>query len=395
MHQQHALLARVIDILGASSIMELGGEHDPVSSGLSDELSVVGFNAVPSRASYTDTLPRGRWRKHDICAMPVPDRADLIVCLDLLIHLQEPERYQNAVQHLAESATALLISGFNDQPVQPDPSTYFHEPLSRTLERYGRTGIPIAGYQGLIVFLVLPPQQTPMPRDLQESTLRMALPLVQKPILLVEAIVRSRSTIGFFPDHLPRCIEYPWIVERLDTTTALRVFDAGAGVSALPFMLADRGHLVTTLDPHKLIRNGTSRESWNEWGYLDYSEFHAGIRSRQIPYEETAGDEQVDAVVSVSVIEHLPADTRRAWLALAGRQLVEGGKLLLTVDTVPFTDDLWCYSSGQPVEDVERHGTVRDLLQEITTAGFSINEIERSSWLPCSRVGMARIHATR
>ena len=37
---------------------------------------------------------------------------------------------------------------------------------------------------------------------------------------------------------------------------------------------------------------------------------------------------------------HLPAEIRRAWISLAGRQLVEGGKLLLTVDTVPFTDDL-------------------------------------------------------
>ena len=151
----------------------------------------------------------------------------------------------------------------------------------------------------------------------------MALPLVQKPILLAEAVVRSRSTIGFFPDHLPRCIEYPWIVERLESTTALSVFDAGAGVSVLPFMLADRGHLVTTLDPHELIRNGTPREAWNEWGYLDYSEFHSGIQSRQIPYEETGADEQIDAVVSVSVIEHLPADTRPA----AGHQPYEAREI--------------------------------------------------------------------
>lgn len=58
-------------------------------------------------------------------------------------------------------------------------------------------------------------------------------------------------------------------------------------------------------------------------------------------------------------------------------------------------DDLWCYRSGKLVEHEEIHGTVQDLLQEITNAGLQINEIERSLWLPCSRVGMARIYATR
>lgn len=396
MHKKRALLARTVEILGASSVSDVGGGNGLVFSGLPEEVSIVASDvATSAKKVYLENLPRAMWRNHDICAAPAPDASDLTVCLDLLIHLKEPKRYQNAVKHLAESNAALLISGFNDRPVQSGPMTYFHEALSQTLERYGRTGIPIDGYRDLIVFLVLPANQTPMPRDLQESTMRMSLPLVLKPILLAEAILRSRSTIGFFPNHLPRCIEYPWIVERLETTTPLRIFDAGAGVSVLPFMLADRGHAVTTLDPNDLVRNGTPKKTWNEWGYLDYSEFHPGIQSRQIPYEESGADKQVDAVVSVSVIEHLPAEIRRAWIALAGRQLVEGGKLLLTVDTVPFTDDLWCYSSGKLVEHEEIHGTVQDLLHEITNAGLQINEIERSSWLPCSRVGMARIYATR
>ena len=163
MHQQHALLARLVAILGASSVLELGAAHEPVSPGLSDDVSVVAFEAATSTASCPNKLLRGGRRYHDICAAPLPDRGDLTVCLDLLIYLQEPECYQNAVKHLAESAGALFISGFNDQPVQGGPSTYFHEPLSQTLKRYGRTGIPIAGYQGLVVFLVLPPQQKPMP----------------------------------------------------------------------------------------------------------------------------------------------------------------------------------------------------------------------------------------
>lgn len=395
LHRKRALLARTVRLLGTSSINELYAGDDLVSSGLPEDVSILALDTTGSAEKAFHGNSDVSWRNHDICAAPVPEASDLTVCLDLLIQLQEPERYQNAVKHLAESDAALLISGFDDRPVQCAAMNYYHEPLSQTLERYGRTGIPIDGYGDLIVFLVLPPKQTPLPRDLQESTLRMSLPLVQKPILLAEAILRSQSTIGFFPDHLPRCIEYPWIVERLESTVPLRVFDAGAGVSVLPFMLADRGHAVTTLDPSEFSRNGTPKETWNEWGYLDYSEFHPGIRSRQIPYEESAADEQVDAIVSVSVIEHLPAKIRRAWIALAGHQLVKGGSLLLTVDTVPFSDDLWCFSSGEPVEDNEIHGTVQDLLGEISDAGFSINEFERSAWLPCSRVGMARIHAIR
>jgi cyclopropane fatty-acyl-phospholipid synthase-like methyltransferase len=100
---------------------------------------------------------------------------------------------------------------------------------------------------------------------------------------------------------------------------------------------------------------------------------------------------EFDAVVSVSVVEHLPREIRNACIRKAYRQLRSGGTLLLTVDTEPFSNRLWNYSEGILVDDASVHGTVEDLTREVMEAGFTIELLESLERVPLARVGMARI----
>ncbi len=171
--------------------------------------------------------------------------------------------------------------------------------------------------------------------------------------------------------------------------------DIGSGVSVLPFMLVERGHRVLTIDPHSIVRSLEEKSSWTEWGYLDYSQIDARIESMNVPYQDLGDDLEFDAVVSVSVVEHLPQAIRNRCIRKAYDQLVPGGTILLTVDIEPFSRRLWNYSEGIKVEDQAVHGTVDDLVLELTGAGFELELFEMQDWVPLARVGMARFKARK
>jgi len=390
------LLREIVRILEIHSVLDVGSGDGYTASALSEKVSVCAADlVVSSRSLYLNSVPRATWMQHDITSGPVNVDSELVVCFDVLIHMSSPEEYQSAVKNLLANGVPVLVSGYDAQPVDCGPMTYFHEPLSSTITALGCVAVPVDAYRGLTAFVAMPPQTLPSTRDISNATLIDAIPLVAEPLLLVEAVVQSRANLGFFPDHLPRCIEYPWIVQQLTVGKSMRIVDAGAGVSVLPFMLADRGHTVITVDPHSLTRNGTQPDSWNEWGFLDYSQLDSRISSQHVPYQNTSDDLHLDSVVSVSVIEHLPREIRKAWIKKAHNQLKFGGCILLTVDTVPFSRALWNYSEGNQVEDPGVHGNIEDLASELTEEGFSVDIIEHSVWLPKSRVGMARIKATK
>lgn len=390
------LLNQLVTLTRPAVVLDIAGGDGETVRDLPEHISVEATDlAASSRSRYLAAVPRAQWSLHDICQSTPPSAAELYLCLDVLIHLNNANDYHAAVRHICLPGIALIASGFDAPPVEPGPMTWFHEPLSRTLSRMGRVPIPIGSYRGLTVFFCPALIASTGVRDLQPDTLSAVLPLVSQPLLLIESLLGSSAALGFFPNHAARLLEYPWVLEQLGGHSPLRILDAGAGVSVLPILLADRGHAVITVDNHPLIRNGTPREHWNEWGFLDYGELRPNIRSLHAAYETIDPHLALDAVVSVSVIEHLPAATRLSWLAQASRHIVPGGWLLLTVDTVPFSDALWNYSEGAVVEAAPAHGTVATLLGEITAAGFTIERVERSPWLPQSRVGIARIRAVR
>lgn len=209
--------------------------------------------------------------------------------------------------------------------------------------------------------------------DISPAALDRLLDVTRHPERLQELVVLSRQLFGWFTKHEPRSLEYPWLVERCRARLPRSAVDIGAGVSPVPVWLAEHGVEVVTIDHHPLRHEPDTVDQVDEWGFLDYELLHPGCLSLnmdastvQIP----AG--AIDLVYSISVVEHMPADVRRAVLANAAGWQSRGGRLLLTVDLAAGEDRLWNRDQGREVEPVDVHGTFDDLLAEVEGVGYRV-----------------------
>lgn len=215
--------------------------------------------------------------------------------------------------------------------------------------------------------------------------------------LLVETILVSLQTFGFFTGTAPRYLEYPWIIENIDRAPAPgQVLDVGAGLSPVPVILASRGWAVTTVDYSDTKRSLAQAGRLNEWGFLDYQEVDRRIRSfnQDFSRAEFAPD-SFDVIYSVSVIEHMPAAIRRDVFGAAGRYLKPGGTFVLSLDLVPESLRLWNKNLGKVVETPEAHGTVDDVLVELREAGLDTDHFEIRRHLPQSRTDIVFLRASK
>lgn len=236
---------------------------------------------------------------------------------------------------------------------------------------------------------------TANPHDIGPGALAWGLAATPTPELLTALVALSRDRLGFFPATVIRTLEYPWVAARLRHTGGARVLEVGSGVSVLPLWLAGIGASVTTCDPHPLHRDPADRSRWTEWGFLDYGALDPRITSINAPVEALEGAAPFDAACSVSVVEHLPAEVRRAAIARIAALLRPGGLLVLTVDLVPGSDALWPLSEGRVVDPDAPHGTRGDLEAELVAAGFALREVTLRRAIPGSRTDLALIEAVR
>jgi 2-polyprenyl-3-methyl-5-hydroxy-6-metoxy-1,4-benzoquinol methylase len=233
-------------------------------------------------------------------------------------------------------------------------------------------------------------------RDIADADLELMLRRCAHPAELRILVDRARATIGFFPAHNPRALEYPWILANLPHDLhGLRILDVGAGVNPLPFVLADRGASVITLDAHAVTRTIADRAEWNEWGFLDYAAIDARIHSVRSTYEDARFAKPFDAIFSVSAIEHIPGANRRIWIDQFARHIRVGGVLLLTVDLVPNSDALWNRAEGSVVEATYVHGEFATLLEELDRAGFTIEATDIQRAIADSPVDVGFVSARR
>jgi hypothetical protein len=79
-----------------------------------------------------------------------------------------------------------------------------------------------------------------------------------------------------------------------------------------------------------------------------------------------------DGAYSVSVIEHIPSDARRALLGELADRVRPGGLVVLTIDLVRDTDDLWNRNLGVAVEDPLIHGNFDGIVTECEGAGLEL-----------------------
>lgn len=224
----------------------------------------------------------------------------------------------------------------------------------------------------------------PPRHDIARTDLDWALARVSEPDMLRDLVAVGRERFGWFSRQVSRAFEYPWVAAALADTSRLPVLDIGTGVSPLPVYLARRGAAVVTVDHSPLVRRpGPGSRDWDGWGFLDYASLHPAIRSLNV--DAAAADiapGSLAAAYSVSVLEHVPAEARRQLWPRVARWLAPGGRLLLTLDLVSGTDDLWNRAQGQQVEDPAVHGTVDSIVAELVGLGFTLVTRETLRDLP-------------
>ena len=79
-----------------------------------------------------------------------------------------------------------------------------------------------------------------------------------------------------------------------------------------------------------------------------------------------------DGIYSISVIEHVPATVRRALLADISARTRLGGLVVLTIDLVRGSDELWNLNLGVEVEDLAVHGTFQDVSKKVRMVGLEL-----------------------
>lgn len=322
-------------------------------------------------------------------------RGDLTICLDVLIHQKREDEYRRLIDGLIRSANKrLIVSGYEEPPSFASSITAYYEPLSVTLKKSGAFAevFAIGKYRDVTLLVADKGPSGPMRHrnDITPQILEAMLPLVAHPDLLLGAMDTSREYFGFYTQTSIRCIEYPWMFEKaaLHAGSGARALDIGSGLSPLPIMLAQAGIRVDCVDSHPRVMTDEPRAGWNEWGFIDYAPMHPNLRSFHTDILLFKPEAAYDVVYSVSVVEHMPRPVWERTVELAAGWLKPGGLLVLTVDMIPQSMDLWNMSEGRLV-DAENHGTIESLGRKMQQAGLTLEEAFIRRNIPYSRTDVA------
>jgi cyclopropane fatty-acyl-phospholipid synthase-like methyltransferase len=234
------------------------------------------------------------------------------------------------------------------------------------------------------------------PRDIAAGELRRALAEATRPDLLRELAMTARAVFGFFPSHYPYTLNYPWVLERLESLPGRsRVLDVGAGVTPLPVALARRNIQVDCVDNSEIVRRVPVEVDWNEWGFFDYSTIDTRIRSLHCDARAYSPAQPYDALYSVAVLAHMERLEREEVVARLPTWLSPRGRALIVIDLVPQTNFLWNRSDGVEVAPGREHGTVTDLFNWICQAGLTITEWTVRRAVHASRTDLLFLEALR
>jgi 2-polyprenyl-3-methyl-5-hydroxy-6-metoxy-1,4-benzoquinol methylase len=390
------IIQQIIKIHGCKKVLDICSGDGEVMKGISENIELFAYDVSEcSKTLYLNNNPNAEWNLLDITKNKPIEVGDLNICLDSLIHMSQKASYANAVRNICDLNGPILVSGFNEAPSESGPMTYFHEPLADTIQKCGRATLVIGKYRDVTLFYVPPKNNEENSRDIKNETLRLASSFIPNSIKLIEVLAYAKKTTGFFPDQASRCIEYPWFIERIEMFTPSFMIDIGSGVSVVPILAAKMGCRVMTVDNHSKIRTQENKNDWNEWGFLDYSLFHEDITSLNLSFEEVRLEKLADMIISISVIEHIPAYLRKTWFKHANHLLKNHGIILISMDTVPFSPKLWNRSEGIAVEAENQHGTIQDIIQEIEDNGFGVMEKVCFEQIPSSKTGLFMMMAKK
>jgi 2-polyprenyl-3-methyl-5-hydroxy-6-metoxy-1,4-benzoquinol methylase len=312
------------------------------------------------------------------------EKANTVLCLDVLIHQQSKENYEQLIKLLVNNTVKrLVISGYRNS-ADKSHMCFFHEDLVTSLKKENifKYVFKIGEYRGLDLIVADKGElekQPQNPNDIENEHLVSFLNEYKEidDELLFESVCFSRGLFGWYTKHLPRIYEYPWLLKEVGRDlNGITIADFGAGVTPLPVLLSMRGANVITVDNNEMHRTLSSINKANEWGFFDYSTIDAGVQSiNESLSTNTFQEKYIDIWYSISVVEHMPAEIRRDIFSIMFNTLKSNGKLLLTVDLIKKSKALWNKSGGQQVESPADHGTLDGIVLELESLGFTNVEI--------------------
>jgi 2-polyprenyl-3-methyl-5-hydroxy-6-metoxy-1,4-benzoquinol methylase len=326
--------------------------------------------------------------------------ADVVLCLDVLIHQKTRKDFEDILQALINMCKKRLIVGsYNCLPNYTSDITFFHRPILEALEEsHLFSEISVVGkYRDCS--LVVADKHTnsikdPHLRDLKAKDFNQASKLCTRPDLLRYMVDLARDKLGFFTEQFTRTFEYTWLVSQIEKDVQGKlILDIGAGVCPLPLYLSALGAKVVTIDKHPLIRKLNEQQTWNEWGFLDYSLLDPKIVSFNLSATSYKTESKFDIIYSISVIEHLPSEERKRLLHNVRKLIKDGGEFFMSIDLHPETCQVWNYSEGKLVEDYAKHGNLNSFLEHIEESGFSVLYHDVLRNIPNSRTDLAFIAA--
>tara|TARA_R110000823_G_scaffold243818_1_gene367990 strand:+ start:9876 stop:12020 length:2145 start_codon:yes stop_codon:yes gene_type:complete len=319
--------------------------------------------------------PDWKFENKRIVSSDVPE-ADLIMCFDVLIHQSKKEDFHEMVKSMVEKAKERLIIGaYNQPPIFSSKITHFYNGILEEIKKHNKFDeIGIMGNYRDVSVVVASTNANIHKRDIGSEDLNRAFEEVERPDLLRYLVDVSRTNLGFYTSHYPRVFEYSWLLKQLEADSNKKVLDIGAGVCPLPLCLNEMGLQVTTVDSHPTIRLMQDKAQWNEWGFLDYSIINPKITSTNIDFSQYTTNERFDCIYSISVIEHMPKKIRLGVLKKAAALLTKGGSLILTIDLIPNTNNLWNLSENKEVEPIGVHGTIHTFKKELLSFGFQVEK---------------------
>ena len=324
------------------------------------------------------------------------ESADLVICLDVLIHQKTKAEYLQLIEALANVTRGrLIISGYEDLPEAGYISNIcaYHEPLSNSLNNLGffNEVISIGNYRGLT--LIVADKSVTGPElhnnDLPIDVFGKIIQYVERKDLLRLIMDISRSRLGFYTKTSIRAIEYPWALEKITEANPTEILDIGAGVSPLPIILAEKGHSIKTIDFHSINRELRHQSGWNEWGFLDYSVIVPTIKSYNLDVLKYHPKKKIDVIYSVSVVEHMPKRIWERLIKLAAKWLKPSGRFIVTLDLIPETELLWNFSEGVEVETPAQHGSLNDFRETLKRNNLIEKDFRIVRNIPSSRTDLA------
>jgi SAM-dependent methyltransferase len=181
---KQALLDSVVSEIGPSTILDVGCGDMVVSAGLPDQ-GYTGVDVSPAVIQANSAVyPQRRFICGDFTSLGL-ERHDIVLCLDVLIHIPRRADYLELVAKCVRTAGVMgVIAAYDEAPATSSDITFYHEPISQTLRAAGAVDIrQIGAYNQVRVF-----------QFRTESDARSGAVRVARPVFLVGAM-RSGTTL--------------------------------------------------------------------------------------------------------------------------------------------------------------------------------------------------------